>query len=58
MTDKSLTQRGTVRRLKTPLTQQMADARVRAATRARNREAAFEAVQKAAGAGKNETGNA
>lgn len=49
MTDESLTTRGAPRKLKKPLVEQMADARVRAATRARNRRLAFEAAQKALG---------
>lgn len=48
MTDESLTQRGTVRKVKKPLSEQKADARVRAETRANNRRRAFDAVLKIA----------
>lgn len=47
MTDENITQRGTPRKLKKPLAQLTADARVRAETRARNRKAAFDAARKA-----------
>ncbi len=50
MSDESLTQRGTPRKLQKPLVEQMADARQRAATRARNRKAAYETVRKIAAA--------